>query len=197
MCGERREEQIGKDDSDLIRAAQTGDRFAYDELVRRYQRSVYRWAYNVVRSHDSADEVAQDVFVRTYMALERIDPEQPFGAWLCKIAVNVSLNMVRKQHVRMQWMEENRSDGAGSNPNAAGPDTKFQHRRLIARVEHGIGSLPPIYRTILLLRAQENMSYEQIAETLGVSMGTVMSRLARARRKLRKKLGALLEDLME
>lgn len=195
MCGERQEEQIGKDESDLIRAAQTGDRLAYDELVRRHQRSVYRWAYKVVRSHDLADEVAQEVFVRTYMALERIDPERPLGSWLCKTTVNVALNIVRKQRFRAQWTEDGRSEV--SELQAPGPDIEFQHRRMIARVEHVIDALPPIYRTILLLRTTENMSYEEIAEALGISMGTVMSRLARARKKLRKELGPLLEDMHE
>ena len=194
MCGERREDQIETSESDLIRAAQAGDRFAYDELVRRHQRNVYRWAYNVVRSHDGADEVAQEVFVRTYMALDRIDPERPLGSWLCRTAVNVALNAVRKQRFRTQWAEENKpgvdsQDAAGNQPDAI-----FRRHRLIEHLERGIKALSPLYRTVLLLRTRDQMTYEEIAQALDVSVGTVMSRLARARKKLRNELGDILGD---
>ena len=189
MCGERREDRIETSESELIRAAQAGDRLAYDELVRRHQRNVYRWAYNVVRSHDAADEVAQEVFVRTYMALDRIDPERPLGSWLCRTAVNVALNTVRKQRFRTQWAEENKPDvdSAGNQPDAV-----FRQHELIRRLEQGIHNLPPMYRTVLLLRTREQLSYGEIAKVLGVSIGTVMSRLARARKRLRKELGEFL-----
>lgn len=189
MCGERREDRIETSESELIRAAQAGDRLAYDELVRRHQRNVYRWAYNVVRSHDAADEVAQEVFVRTYMALDRIDPERPLGSWLCRTAVNVALNTVRKQRFRTQWAEENRPDvdSVGDQPDAV-----FRQHELIRRLERAINNLTPMYRTVLLLRTREQLSYGEIAKVLDVSVGTVMSRLARARKRLRKELGEFL-----
>jgi RNA polymerase sigma-70 factor (ECF subfamily) len=189
MCGERREDRIETSESELIRAAQAGDRLAYDELVRRHQRNVYRWAYNVVRSHDAADEVAQEVFVRTYMALDRIDPERPLGSWLCRTAVNVALNSVRKQRFRTQWAEDNKPDvDSGGNQ----PDAVFRQHELIRRLERAINNLTPMYRTVLLLRTREQLSYGEIAKVLDVSVGTVMSRLARARKRLRKELGEFL-----
>jgi RNA polymerase sigma-70 factor (ECF subfamily) len=194
MCGERREDQIETSESDLIRAAQVGDRFAYDELVRRHQRNVYRWAYNVVRSHDGADEVAQEVFVRTYMALDRIDPERPLGSWLCRTTANVALNAVRKQRFRTQWAEENKPDVDSQDAAGNQPDAIFRRHRLIEHLERGIKALPPLYRTVLLLRTRDQMTYEEIAQALDVSIGTVMSRLARARKKLRNELGDVLGD---
>jgi RNA polymerase sigma-70 factor (ECF subfamily) len=194
MCGERREDRTETSESDLIRAAQVGDRLAYDELVRRHQRSVYHWAYNVVRSHDAADEVAQEVFVRTYMALDRIDPERPLGSWLCRTTVNVALNTVRKQRFRTQWAEENKPDPASLESPGDQPDAACRRHELIRRLERGINGLPPLYRTVLLLRARDQMTYEEIARTLDVSVGTVMSRLARARKRLRNELGDILSD---
>lgn len=194
MCGERREDRIETSESDLIRAAQAGDRFAYDELVRRHQRNVYRWAYNVVRSHDAADEVAQEVFVRTYMALDRIDPDRPLGSWLCRISVNVALNAVRKQRFRTKWAEENKPDPESPQAMGEQPDAVYRRHELIKQLEQGINRLPPLYRTVLLLRTRDQMSYEEIGQVLDVSVGTVMSRLARARKKLRDDLGDLLTD---
>lgn len=197
MVGERRESVTGKTESELIRLAQQGDRFAYDELVRRHQRNVYRWAYNIVRHHDTADDVAQEVFVRTFLALERIDPERPLGSWLCKTAVNIALNVLRKQRFRAQWAEEQKPGLAEERAAGNEPDALLRRRRVIQKLEAAIDELPPIYRTALLLRTRDHMSYEQIADALGVSMGTVMSRLARARQRLRIMMGTTLDDLYE
>jgi len=197
MSGERRGGVTSKTESELIRSAQAGDRLAYDELVRRHQRNVYRWAYNIVRSHDAADDVAQEVFVRTFIALERIDPERPLGSWLCKTAVNIALNVLRKQRFRAQWAENQATGPAEAVAAGDEPDALMRRHRVIRRLEEAINELPPIYRTALLLRTRDHMSYDQIAEVLGVSMGTVMSRLARARKRLRTMMGDLLDDLYE
>jgi RNA polymerase sigma-70 factor, ECF subfamily len=197
MSGERRDSLTGKTESELIRLAQEGDRFAYDELVRRHQRNVYRWAYNIVRHHDTADDVAQEVFVRTFLALDRIDPERPLGSWLCKTAVNVALNILRKQRFRAQWAEDQHLGMAEEHAAADEPDALLRRRRVIQKLEAAIQELPPIYRMALLLRTRDHMSYEQIADALGVSLGTVMSRLARARQRLRTMMGSSLDDLYE
>lgn len=196
MCAERRDGENTPDESDLIRQAQAGDRGAFDRLVRQYQRSVYRWAFNIVRAHDQADEVTQEVFVRTFFALERIDPDRPLGSWLCKIAVNLALNLVRKQRFRSQWVENLSPEAAAElAPSGDQPDTALRRKRVIERLQAAIDSLPPLYRTVLLLRTRDHRSYEEIAEFLGVSLGTVMSRLNRARSKLRSLMGESLEDL--
>jgi len=182
---------------ELIRMAQAGDRRAYDALVRIYQRQVYRWAFHVVRTHDLADEVAQDVFVRTYQAIDRIDPERPLGAWLCRSAINVALNILRKQQFRTQWAQENRPDPTDYERESGQPDAGFRRRRVLQRLEAAIDALPPLYRTIILLRLRDDMSYDQISKVLGISMGTVMSRLARARRRLKDSLGNMIDDLRE
>ena len=185
------------EEGELIRKAQAGDRSAYDQLVRRYQRQVYRWAYHVVRAHDLADEVTQDVFVRTYKAIDRIDPLRPFGAWLCRSAINISLNLLRKQQFRTQWAQEHHTEPTDFEKESAQPDANLRRRRVLKKLEQAIDQLDPIYRTIILLRAKEEMSYEQISQALGISMGTVMSRLARARQRLKEALGETIEDLRE
>ena len=182
---------------EIIRLAQSGDRRAYDILVRLYQKQVYRWAFHVVRTHDLADEVTQDVFVKTYQALDRVDPDRPLGAWLCRSTINAALNIIRKQQFRTQWAQENRPDPTDYEREAGQPDAGFRRRRVLERLEKAIDDLPPIYRTIILLRLKDDLSYDQISKVLGVSMGTVMSRLARARQRLRVALGDMIDDLRE
>jgi RNA polymerase sigma-70 factor (ECF subfamily) len=195
--GGQQDQVPGRSEPELIRAAQEGDRGAYDSLVRLYQKQVYRWAFHVVRNHDLADEVAQEVFVRTYEALDRVDPDRPLGAWFCRSTTNVSLNLLRKSQFRTKWIEEQRRDPPDHRHDSSQPDAALHRREVLARIQQAINTLTPMYRAVILLRVKENMSYGEIAEALGISMGTVMSRLARARRKLRISLGDLLDELRE
>ena len=191
------QEYANLSESELMRLAQKGDRRAYDGLVRIYQKQVYRWAFHVVRTHDLADEVTQDVFVRTYQAIDRIDPDRPFGAWLCRSAVNNALNAIPKQQFRTQWAQDHRPEPTDYERESSQPDAGFRRRRVLERLEAAIDELPVIYRTIILLRLRNDMSYEEISQVLGISMGTVMSRLARARQRLKESLGNMIDDLRE
>lgn len=193
----RREGRRSRSEPDLIRAAQQGDRSAYDSLVERYQKQVYRWAFHFVRNHDLADEVAQEVFVRTYEALARLDPDRALGAWLCRSTTNVALNTLRKKQFRAKWVEDNRTRIQDGEESVAQPDAELRSRRVIARVGQAIDALSPMYRAVMLLRVKESMSYGEIAEALEISIGTVMSRLARARQRLRTDLRDVLDDLPE
>jgi len=184
-------------ESEWIREAQKGDRAAYDHLVEKYRKQVYRWAYHLVRAHDLADEVTQDVFVRTYQALDRIDPNRPLGAWLCRSTTNIALNLLRKNQFRTRWVEANRPDTPAPDKSAAQPDAAYRSQRFLDRIQRAIDGLSPMYRAVILLRVKEEMSYEEIAEALGVSIGTVMSRLARARQKLRNLLGDIMDELRD
>lgn len=182
---------------ELIRAAQQGDRSAYDALVKLYQKQVYRWAFHFVRTHDLADEVAQEVFVRTFEALARLDPDRALGAWLCRSTTNVALNTLRKKQFRAKWVEENRAQIQDAEDSVVQPDAELKSQRVIARIGRAIDDLSPTYRAVMLLRVKESMSYGEIAEALDISIGTVMSRLARARQRLRADLRDVLDDLPE
>lgn len=193
----RHEGRQTRSEPDLIRAAQQGDRSAYDSLVERYQKQVYRWAFHFVRTHDLADEVAQEVFVRTFEALARLDPERALGAWLCRSTTNVALNMLRKKQFRARWVEENRARMQDAEDSVAQPDAELRSRRVIGRIGRAIDALSPTYRAVMLLRVKESMTYGEIAEALEISIGTVMSRLARARKRLRADLRDVMDDFLE
>ena len=179
-------------------AVQKGDRAAFDRLVKLHQRMVYRLAHRLVRTHDAADDVAQEVFVRLYRVMGRIDPQRHLAPWLSRVAINLSMSYLRRQKTRIS-MNGNPGIEAAAAPveDPQYPSQEFRRRQFLTGLEREIAKLPPKFKTVFVLRVQEHRSYEEIAEALGLSMGTVMSRLSRARSRLRKELTLELERLKE
>jgi RNA polymerase sigma-70 factor, ECF subfamily len=173
----------------LLSKAQGGNLFAFEEIVKRYERRVYGTALRIVRRHDLADDVAQETFLRAWQRLSSFDLERPFGPWVCRIAANLAINHVRSPVAREEGLPEDRPDppDAGQTPLARVLDAEAE------RVLQGaLRDLPAEQRAVLTLRVVEEMSYKEIAEALGVPAGTVMSRLARARDRLAVALGPYL-----
>ncbi|MBI1797638.1 MAG: sigma-70 family RNA polymerase sigma factor [Candidatus Eisenbacteria bacterium] len=180
----------GPDDAELVRAAQGGDAPAFTEIVRRYQHSVHRVAWALTRNDGDADDVAQETFVRAWRALGRFRVGEPLYPWLARIATNLAFSMFRSRKRRPETpleplLEAGRQWGVEDDPAervAAGE--RSQH------LQRAFAELKPEHQTILALRVVEEQSYEAIAETLGVPIGTVMSRLSRARAELKTRLAA-------
>jgi RNA polymerase sigma-70 factor (ECF subfamily) len=176
-------------ESGLIDQARRGNLFAFEEIVRRYQRRVYATAYRIVRRHEVADDVAQEAFIRAHRSLDRFDTQRPFGPWICRIAANLAVNHVRSPQAR----EDALPDGHAETPSAApGPLQRVLDTEARAMLDRALGELPAEQRAVFCLRVFEDLSYREIADTLGVEMGTVMSRLSRAREKLREALSPYL-----
>ncbi|HYM81811.1 MAG TPA: sigma-70 family RNA polymerase sigma factor [Candidatus Limnocylindria bacterium] len=178
------------DEADLVRAAQGGDQAAFAEIVRRYQRAVYRVAYALTRNASDADDLAQEAFVRAFQALKRFRAGEPLYPWLSRITTNLAYSLFRRRKRRpetpleplveagMQW-------GVHDDPADAAADE--EHRR---HLRAAFAELKPEHQAVLVLRAIEDQSYEEIAQSLGVPIGTVMSRLSRARAELKQRLRA-------
>jgi RNA polymerase sigma-70 factor (ECF subfamily) len=176
-------------DSGLIDQARGGNLFAFEEIVRRYQRRVYATAYRIVRRHEVADDVAQEAFIRAHRSLDRFDTRRPFGPWICRIAANLAVNHVRSPQAR----EDALPDGHAEMPStAAGPLQRVLDTEARAMLDRALGELPAEQRAVFCLRVFEELSYREIADALGIEMGTVMSRLSRAREKLREALSPYL-----
>ena len=182
-------EVMGPDESFLIARAQRGDPSAFEEIVRLYQRRVYGVALRIVRAHDVADDVTQEAFLRAWRSLDRFELGRPFGPWVCRIAANLAVNHVRSPRAR----EEGLPDGhAETRTNAPGPLGALLDAEGATVLEKAMGQLPQEQRAVLVLRVVEELSYAEIAETLGISPGTVMSRLFRARERLAQALSPYL-----
>lgn len=175
----------------LLAGAQGGNLFAFDEIVRRYQRRVYATALRIVRRHDLADDVTQEAFLRAHRALASYDRERPFGPWICRIAANLAINHVRSPESREEALDEGARD---RSPAAAadGPLEAVLEQEARRLLEEAVGRLPAEQRAVFVLRTFDDLSYNEIAEALDLSVGTVMSRLSRAREKLRAALAGYL-----
>ena len=169
-------------DETLAKKAAAGDINAFEDLVDRHRMAVYRLARSITGNHHDADDAAQETFLRVYRALGSYDPSRPFKPWLKRIAYNTSLNTVRASKSRSRGLVD------GDIPEVADPSPrqseKMEAKQSFANVDHAVGTLPSELRATLLLRAVEEMSYKDIATTMGVKIGTVMSRLSRARERV-------------
>jgi RNA polymerase sigma-70 factor (ECF subfamily) len=175
---------------ELLGRAQGGDLLAFEEIVRRHQRRVYGTALRIVRRHDVADDVVQDTFLRAYQALKTFDLARPFGPWIARIAANLSINYIRSPRFREEPLPEAHGETPSSSPSPLGGVLESESGSML---EAALFRLPAEQRAVFVLRALEDLSYKEISESLGISMGTVMSRLSRAREKLREALLPYLE----
>ncbi|WP_084413253.1 sigma-70 family RNA polymerase sigma factor [Desulfovirgula thermocuniculi] len=182
----------------LIRRSQKRDLAAFEELVVLYQQRVYALSYQLTGNHDDAQELAQEVFVRAYRALETFRGEADFGTWLHRITVNLYLNMKkRRSSAELISLDEPVDTGDGEvtrelRAATGDPLEALEEREFREMVERALAELSPEQRAVLVLREIEGYSYEEIARLLGLSLGTVKSRLNRARESLKKKLSPML-----
>jgi len=187
------------DDRSLVLAAQGGDAQAFRGLVERYQRRVYQLALGMVKDSDEAMDITQETFVRVHRYLSSFKGDSSFFTWTYRIATNLCLDSARKRGVR-ERVEMDESDAEIESrmdpPSAAlaGPQRAALNAELKEKIDDALASLPPKHRAILLLREVEGLSYEELARTLGIRKGTVMSRLFHARLKMQRKLREYLGD---
>jgi RNA polymerase sigma-70 factor (ECF subfamily) len=179
----------GSDETFLLARSRHGDLAAFEEVVRRYQRRVYGVALRIVRAHDVADDVAQEAFVRAWRSLDRFELGRPFGPWVCRIAANLAVNHVRSPRAREEALPDGHSDTPSADPGPLGKVLDAEAKRVL---DEAVAGLSPEQRAVFVLRAVEEMSYDEIAEALGISPGTVMSRLFRARERLARALAPYL-----
>jgi RNA polymerase sigma-70 factor (ECF subfamily) len=181
-----------RDEADLLRKAQGGNLFAFEEIVRRYQRRAYAVAVRIVRRHDLADDVVQEAFLRAWQSLSGFDLTRPFGPWIARISANLAINHVRSPMAREQELPEGHDEVAA--PSAGDPLRGVLEGEAGRVLEEALRGLPDEQRAVFVLRTAEELSYREIAEALGLQVGTVMSRLHRARAKLQEALGPYLGD---
>jgi RNA polymerase sigma-70 factor (ECF subfamily) len=179
----------GPEDSFLIARARQGDLRAFEEVVRLYERRVYGVALRIVRAHDVADDVVQEAFVRAWRSLDRFELGRPFGPWVCRIAANLAVNHVRSPRAREEGLPEGHAETRGADPGPLSAVLDAEAKRVL---DEAVAGLPAEQRAVFVLRAVEEMSYAEIADALGISPGTVMSRLFRARERLARALGPYL-----
>ena len=183
-----------EEDHDLIRAVLDGDATAYRGLVERYEGRIYAVCYGMVRNREDARDLAQEAFVKAFRNLSRFRFSASFYTWLCRIAMNVSIDHLRRQKVR----RAESFDEAIASRDSAGvislehhrnnPGRDLERKRLHAAILAAMDELPDEQKQVIVLREVEGMAYKEIAEIMDIPEGTVMSRLYYARKKLQQAL---------
>lgn len=182
------------DDPALIASAMGGDRRAFADLVRKYQRRVFGIALHITGNRSDADDVAQDTFVKAYRHLGNFDGRSDFFTWLYRIAVNTALNLLRGHKRSDRLGQAGVAAGAGARPERAGSDHERTPREWLEvgerlrRVLTEVAGLSPVLRVTLVLATVEQLPYKRIAEIMEVPEGTVAWRVNEARKQLRDRL---------
>ena len=189
----RRVGPVSDDDREAVRQVQAGDREAFEPLVEKYKRKVFRLAYQVLRDQEEALDASQEAFVKAFRALPAFKGDSAFYTWLFRITMNVALDRKRQRTTRAKSLgaadvppEEWERTAASTDPDPEDVASGAERRE---RIRKGLDSLSEHHRAIIILSDIEGLQYREIAEVLGIPMGTVMSRLHHARKRLREALG--------
>jgi len=181
---------VREDDRELIAQARKGDERAYHALLSKYERAVYNICFKMVRNHEEARDLAQEAFMKVFSMLDRYDPSFAFSNWLLKITSNLCIDSMRKRRVATLPMDEPIRSAKGEierqypSPHDS-PDKVLLEKERMKLLAEAIESLPPHYKIMIVLRHQEDLSYEEIARVLELPLGTVKARIHRAREMLK------------
>jgi RNA polymerase sigma-70 factor, ECF subfamily len=194
---------MATDDLTLVKRVKSGDQRAFRLLVERYQRKVYSVALGMVKDREEAMDVSQEAFVKVYKYLDHFKGDSSFYTWLYRITTNICIDVIRKRGAAkgdaIEFDESVQVDlgeaqiGALGSRLGTNPQKSALRKELAAKIEEALQAVPEKHRAILLLREVEGMSYEDLARTLEIPKGTVMSRLFHARAKVQKILSEYLE----
>jgi RNA polymerase sigma-70 factor (ECF subfamily) len=181
------------DEAEWARSAAGGDKAAFARLVEKHKQSVYGLCYRLLASAEEARDAAQEAFVRAYTRIRDFDARQPFAAWVLRIARNHCIDMLRRRRPTLALEARSDEPEAGVAPElpdhfAVGGESAVQEQEAQRDLDKAVAALPPRYREVIALFHVQHKSYAEIADTLGVPMGTVMTWLHRARRELKSKL---------
>src|SRR6476469_10145518 len=181
---------------DLVRQAQAGDTEAFDRLVSRSRTRIFGMIYNMVNNEQDAWDLAQYSFLKAWKSIARFRGQSSFYTWIYRIVMNVTIDSLRKKQVRGGGAEfddaiqlKEIDPASRTVPHAdALPHERMEHNEIRSRIDAAIAQLSPEHRAVILMKEIEDMQYHEIAESLGCSIGTVMSRLFYARKKLQNLL---------
>jgi RNA polymerase sigma-70 factor (ECF subfamily) len=186
-----------EEDRGLIARAQAGDTAAFRQLVERHQRRAFAIALSLVRDENDARELVQDAFLRVFKSLNSFQGGSSFFTWLYRIITNLSIDLIRKPGRQLADLDDARLDTEDSQEadfsllsrvEGADPLDVVRRREIAARLQTALDALPSYHRGVIVMREIEGLSYEEMATAMGVSKGTIMSRLFHARQKLQKAL---------
>ena len=183
-------------DEILVGSAQKGDMAAFEELVARHRDKIFARAFSIMRNEEEAIDLSQEAWVKGWQRLNQFHGDSSFVTWMTRIVINLSLDQLRKQkRHRTESIEQMEEDAGGVERQmpvvVVNPTARLEQSELRQTIDNAMAQLSAEHRTVLVLHEFEEMEYKQIAKTMGCSIGTVMSRLFYARRRLASLLAGL------
>jgi RNA polymerase sigma factor (sigma-70 family) len=181
---------LREEDILLVARARAGDERAFRTLLEKYERAVFSICLRMVRNRDEATDLSQESFIKVFGSLDRYNPAFAFSSWLFKITSNLCIDYLRKRRITTFAMDEPVETERGEftrqyvAPDPT-PDETLSRNEKMQKLDAGIAALPEHYRIMLILRHQEDLSYEEIADSLSIPLGTVKARIHRAREMLK------------
>jgi RNA polymerase sigma-70 factor (ECF subfamily) len=187
-----------EEDAALVKAFQTGNKPAFDKLVLKHKNRIFNFCYRFLGDYQEANDAAQETFLKAYRSLKKFRFEAIFSTWLYRIAVNTCKNRLMSseyRHKNKMVCLDNPGSSEGGSPSveigdeSRSPMAELEKKERLTLIQKAINLLPAEHKAVVVLRDIEGLSYEEITHATGLNLGTVKSRLARARLDLRKKLG--------
>ena len=188
----------GPSDAEVVEEVLAGSQERFGDLVERYQGRLVNYLFRMLRSYEEAHDLAQDVFVKVYQALDRYDPRYKFSTWLFRVAQNAAIDQIRKRRLQVVSMDrpsDEEDDRAWEFPSDdPSPYSDLHNQERGVAIQRAIEDLPWEYRELIVLRHFGDLSYDEIAQLKEMPLGTVKNKLFRARQQLKKSLDDYLVD---
>ncbi len=188
-----------KEQPEWLSAAKQNNKRAWEKLVKENESLVYHIAYRMMQNEEEAKDVSQEIFIKVYRNLQKFDEKSAFSTWIYRIAVNTCIDALRKKKGKevVSWEEQTQHQKENLADTAETPEEVYLQKEKQLQIMDMIQNLSPEHKAVLLMRDMEDMTYGEIAECLSVSLGTVKSRIARAREQFKKEFLAKKELLVK
>jgi RNA polymerase sigma-70 factor (ECF subfamily) len=188
------------DDRSLVERILGGERDLFTVLMSRYEKRIVNYVYRITHRYEEAHDLAQEIFVKVYLALDRYDPKYQFSTWLFRIAQNSAIDALRKKAITEVPLTRPTDDEPTGKErefadSGVSPYRALKNKQLSAAIDDAVGKLPADYRELIQLRHFAELSYEEIASMKKLPLGTVKNKLFRARNLLKEALGSFVEPL--
>lgn len=181
--------EVKKEQPEWLNAAKQNDKKAWEKLVTENENLIYHIAYRMMQNEEEAKDISQEIFIKIYRNLQKFDEKSAFSTWIYRIAVNTCIDALRKKKGKeaVSWEEQTQNQKETIvDITVETPEEAYLQKEKQMQIMDMIQNLSPEYKAVLLMRDMENMTYGEIAECLSVSLGTVKSRIARAREQFKK-----------
>jgi RNA polymerase sigma-70 factor, ECF subfamily len=193
-------ERVQLDDRALVERILGGERDLFTTLVGRYEKRLVNYVYRITHRYEDAHDLAQEIFVKVYLALDRYDPKYQFSTWLFRIAQNSAIDALRKKSISEVPLARPTEEEPGGKERefadgGISPYRALKNKQLSVAIDRAVEQLPPDYRELIQLRHFAELSYEEIASMKKLPLGTVKNKLFRARNLLKETLGSFVEPL--